>query len=100
MKIAVVGCGYWGKNLIRNFSELGVLAAVCDADTNLAQERSASYHVPALSFSDVLGDISIQGVVIAAPAAQHFDLAQRSLLAGKHVFVEKPLAFQSFLNSR
>ena len=92
-KIAVIGCGYWGKNLVRNFSELGVLASVCDANAALAEQTSAAYNVPALTLEQVLTS-DVDGVVIAAPAAQHYDLARQVLLAGKHVFVEKPLSLQ------
>ena len=73
-KIAVIGCGYWGKNLVRNFSELGVLASVCDANAALAEQTSAAYNVPALTLEQVLTS-DVDGVVIAAPAAQHYDLA-------------------------
>jgi UDP-2-acetamido-3-amino-2,3-dideoxy-glucuronate N-acetyltransferase len=92
-KISVIGCGYWGKNLVRNFSELGVLTSVCDANEKLAVAASMSYGVSALSLEQVLKS-NIDGVVIAAPAAQHFELAERALIAGKHVFVEKPLSLK------
>lgn len=90
-KISVIGCGYWGKNLIRNFAELGVLASVCDADQQLARTLAQEYSVTASTLDQVLAS-SVAGVVIAAPAAQHFELAQKALAAGKHVFVEKPLS--------
>jgi UDP-2-acetamido-3-amino-2,3-dideoxy-glucuronate N-acetyltransferase len=90
-KIIVVGCGYWGKNLVRNFAELGVLSAVCDLNVALAAEAAKTYAVPVYKFEEVLQS-DCDGVVIAAPAAQHFDLTNRALMAGKHVFVEKPLS--------
>jgi len=92
--IAVVGAGYWGKNLVRNFSQLGVLKIVCDAELHTREQIAKDYPDVTVSrdFISVLHDKDIQGVVIAAPAAQHFQLAQAVLLAGKHVFVEKPLA--------
>jgi len=93
IKISVVGCGYWGKNLVRNFAELGVLHAVCDANAELAEKASQAYGVPIHSFDQVLQS-DCDGVVIAAPAAQHFDLTQKALKAGKHVFVEKPLSLR------
>lgn len=93
VKIAVIGCGYWGKNLVRNFAELGTLAAVCDADNTLAQKASEQYGVPALSLEKILNS-PVNGVVIAAPAALHYTLASQALKAGKHVFVEKPLALE------
>lgn len=90
--IAVVGCGYWGKNLVRNMAQLGVLACVCDSNASNAQAQASLYSVPVKSFEEVLADPSIVGVVIAAPAILHAPLAERALSAGKHVFVEKPLA--------
>lgn len=93
IKISVIGCGYWGKNLVRNFSELGVLHSVCDANHALANVASQVYGVPALSLEQVMQS-DVDGVVIAAPAAQHYDLAQKALKVGKHVFVEKPLSLK------
>lgn len=91
IKLAVIGCGYWGKNLVRNFAELGVLAAVCDANTILASAAAKQYNVPALTLEQVLNS-DLEAVVIAAPAAQHYALTEKALKAGKHVFVEKPLS--------
>ena len=92
-QIAVVGCGYWGKNLVRNFHELGSLAAICDSDAPRLEEMCGKYGARAIAnFEGLLADDGIQGVVISAPAALHYSLAKRALLAGKDVFVEKPLA--------
>lgn len=91
LKVAVIGCGYWGKNLIRNFSELGALSAVSDTNINLAKDFSKKYGVPALNFEDVLS-MDCDGVVLAVPASLHESLAIKSFKAKKHVFVEKPLA--------
>jgi len=91
--VGVVGCGYWGKNLIRNFSELGSLRVVCDVDSDRAGSLAAKYDVDSCtSFSELLARSDIQAVVIAAPAAEHFALAKKAMLANKDVFVEKPLA--------
>lgn len=91
--VAVVGCGYWGKNLVRNFAELGSLRTVCEVREGVNGEVRNKYHVPTCtSLDEVLNDPEIRGVAIAAPASQHYTLAMRCLLAGKHVFVEKPLA--------
>lgn len=91
--VAVVGCGYWGKNLVRNFYQLGALRCVCDVSAKALAEADAQFHVPTcLEIDPILKDPNIEGVVIAAPAAQHYDLASKCLGAGKHVFVEKPLA--------
>lgn len=90
--VAVIGCGYWGKNLVRNFAELGALAAVSDSFEDVARSEGLKYGVPALSLDAILADKSIQGLVIAAPAALHAQIGVRALEAGKAVFIEKPLA--------
>lgn len=92
-KISIIGCGYWGKNLVRNFSELGVLHSVCDANIELAEKVSQSYGTPAWTLDQLLKS-DVDGIVIAAPAVQHFDLSQKALKAGKHIFVEKPLSLK------
>ena len=93
-KIALVGCGYWGKNLCRNFHALGALAAVVDATANgQATARSiAPYALITDNFDDILGDEQFQGIVLATPAETHADLAIQAIRAGKDVFVEKPMA--------
>ncbi|WP_207485271.1 Gfo/Idh/MocA family oxidoreductase [Arenibaculum pallidiluteum] len=93
-RVAVVGCGYWGRNLVRNFHELGALAAVSEADPQRAAELEGRFGVPSLAFEDVLLRPDIEGVAIATPAGSHAALALRALDAGKHVFVEKPLALK------
>src|SRR5437588_2229712 len=90
--VAVIGCGYWGRNLVRNFAELGALAAICDPDQATASQLSARYGAPVAALEPMLRDPAIAGVAIAAPAAQHAALASAAIGAGKHVFVEKPLA--------
>ena len=95
IKLATVGCGYWGKNLVRNFAELGALGAVADSNAALAQTFADMYGVPALSWSEILADQSIDAVAIATPAVQHSEMAAAALDAGKHVFVEKPLALDA-----
>ncbi len=90
-RVGVIGCGHWGKNLVRNFSELGVLGAVCDPDPAVRQHMEKTYSVPALSVDEILGDEGIDGVVIAVPAELHHQIGLRALEAGKHVFVEKPI---------
>src|SRR6266852_1210581 len=95
-KIAVIGAGYWGKNLVRNFHELGALACVCDVAEAGLNEAEKKYGVAITrSFDVVLADASIDAVVIAVPAAQHYEFAKRALVAGKDVYVEKPLALRS-----
>ena len=90
--LAVVGCGHWGKNLVRNFAELGALAAVCDENPEVAGRLADQYRTNARDWSSILADPAVQAVAIATPAVLHFSLAQAALEAGKHVFVEKPLA--------
>ena len=90
--VAVVGCGYWGKNLVRNFHDLNALAAVCDYDPDQGRRIADNFDVPLRAFNDVLGDPDIAGVVIATPAVGHARLVKEAILRGKHVFVEKPLA--------
>jgi predicted dehydrogenase len=91
--VAVVGCGYWGKNLVRNFAQLNALRMVCDntpAGRSLAAEKAPGVRIVA-NWDEVLQD-PVQGVVIATPAETHYELSRLALEAGKDVFCEKPLA--------
>ena len=92
--IAVIGAGYWGKNLVRNYFELGALHSVCDARREILSSLKKQY--PDVTyvehFDEVLADASVKGVVIALPAEYHYEFAAKALLADKDVFVEKPLA--------
>lgn len=90
--VVVVGCGYWGKNIVRNFAGLGALAGVCDPDSNIAAQAARKYEVDVVDWEQALRATEVDAVAIAAPAALHFRLASAALEAGKHVFVEKPLA--------
>jgi predicted dehydrogenase len=96
LRIAVIGAGYWGPNLARNFrsSEHWDLAAICDLDRARADKLAASLGgIPVVTdLADVLGDPSIDAVAIATPARTHHPIAMAALRAGKHVVVEKPLA--------
>lgn len=93
-RIAVVGAGYWGKNLVRNYAELESLAAVCDSNAKALAPFADSYPGAecVTSFQDLVKRKDIDAVAIAAPAEMHFSLAREALLSGKDVFVEKPLA--------
>ena len=95
-KVAVVGGGYWGKNLIRNFADLGALQVICDSNLSILNSYSEKYPGVSLiqSFAEVLKNPEIQGVVISVPAERHFDLARKAIAAGKDIFVEKPLALK------
>lgn len=90
--IAHVGHGYWGKNLARNFFELGHLTAVIDPDRRAAERAADAYGVRAIDFDSALKASDIDAVSLATPAGLHYQQAKRALKAGKHVFVEKPLA--------
>ena len=95
--LALIGAGYWGKNLARNFHQLGALGVVCDSSDEILSRQVAA--CPGIrttkSIDEALSDPSITRIAIAAPAAYHYELARRSLEAGKDVFVEKPLALAS-----
>lgn len=88
----MIGCGRWGANLVRTLSSLGALRAVVDTDLAAARAAATSTGVPDLPLEAVLADPAVDAVAVAVPAVGHFDLARRALEAGKHVFVEKPLA--------
>ncbi len=92
VRIAVAGCGYWGRNLVRNFAELSALDAVCDANTQVADSMAQTHNSTARHWQDILDDPSINAVAIATPAATHGEMAGEAFAAGKHVFVEKPMA--------
>lgn len=99
VRVAVVGVGYWGPNLVRNVHELEnvELAWVCDLREEALTSISRRYPGVARTqtFADVLEDPSVDAVLIATPVSTHFDLAHSALAAGKHVLVEKPLASSS-----
>jgi UDP-2-acetamido-3-amino-2,3-dideoxy-glucuronate N-acetyltransferase len=94
MKIAVVGYGHWGKNLVRNFGELDVLDTVCDVNlTNLTYlNRNYPKVKICKEYSEIFSREDIDGVVIASPSSTHYKIAKETLLAGKNVYVEKPMA--------
>ena len=95
-RIGVVGLGYWGPNLARNFAELRTLSWLCDLDPELRATFATRYpsaHVTD-SFEELLAADEVQGVVIATPVPTHYALAKQALEAGKHVLVEKPPAMR------
>src|SRR6185436_8261390 len=94
VKLAVVGMGYWGKNLVRNFSELGALSVVCDSNTTVEENCKREYGNVRYcqEFSSVLSDSSLAAVALATPAVTNYEMAKAALEAGKDVYVEKPLA--------
>jgi UDP-2-acetamido-3-amino-2,3-dideoxy-glucuronate N-acetyltransferase len=94
ISLALIGAGHWGKNLARVFYELGILKTLCDSSEDVLKKKSAKYPKIATtpSFADTLASPDINAIAIATPAEQHYSLAKQSLLADKHVFVEKPLS--------
>lgn len=97
--VGVIGCGYWGPNLVRNLVENRHCRSVmaCDLDHGRLDYIQKRYPVDAITsdFQDILDNPSIKAVVIATPLSTHYPLAKRALEAGKHVFVEKPFAHTS-----
>lgn len=95
--LGLIGCGGWGKNLARNFHSLDALHAICEADTARHTQLQDDY--PGVSIysnaDELLQNPAISQVAIAAPAVQHYELAKQSLLAGKDVYVEKPLCLNA-----
>jgi UDP-2-acetamido-3-amino-2,3-dideoxy-glucuronate N-acetyltransferase len=93
VNVACVGAGYWGRNLVRNFHQLGALGWVCDADRGRLNAVSATCPAARVTdtFEDVIRASEVNAVAIATPASTHGELVRRALQAGKDVFVEKPL---------
>jgi UDP-2-acetamido-3-amino-2,3-dideoxy-glucuronate N-acetyltransferase len=94
--IAVIGSGYWGRNLIRNYYEIGGLKLICDKDETVLSGLLKQYPgiEACVALNEVLSRDDIHGIVIATPAETHFTMAQEAILAGKHVYVEKPLVLR------
>jgi predicted dehydrogenase len=96
IKIGVVGCGYWGPNLIRNFAACPdtQLLWACDFDANRVKKALGSYPAvkSTVDFRDILNDSQVDAVAIATPVHTHYPLAKACLESGKHVLLEKPLA--------
>jgi UDP-2-acetamido-3-amino-2,3-dideoxy-glucuronate N-acetyltransferase len=94
--VAVIGSGYWGKNLVRNYYELGVLKMICDKNETVLAGFKAQYpRIDAcFALNDFLRRDDIDAVAIATPAETHYTIAREALLAGKHVYVEKPLVLR------
>jgi UDP-2-acetamido-3-amino-2,3-dideoxy-glucuronate N-acetyltransferase len=94
VNVAVVGVGYWGRNLARVFHELGALTVLCDASQSIETTCARQYEGVRFcrQFTDVLADPSVDAVALATPAVMHYEMARAALEAGKDVLVEKPLA--------
>jgi UDP-2-acetamido-3-amino-2,3-dideoxy-glucuronate N-acetyltransferase len=91
--VALIGCGQWGKNIARNLAQLGALRVICDADAvrggAMAKDLGAEFSV---DLSGVLSRGDVTAVAVATPAVTHAEIVGKALDAGKHVFVEKPIA--------
>ncbi|MCI5138176.1 MAG: gfo/Idh/MocA family oxidoreductase [Candidatus Electrothrix sp. AR1] len=99
INVAVVGCGYWGPNLIRNFivnQEINLLW-VCDLDTQRLGAVASNYPTvkKTTRLSDILNDPNVEGVALATPVSTHYTLAEQCLKSGKHVLMEKPFVSTS-----
>jgi predicted dehydrogenase len=96
INVAVVGCGYWGPNLIRNFHSLPDcrVTAVCDFDRQRLAHLQQAYPLlkTTTNYTEFTGDPAVNAIAIATPVQTHFPLAMQSLTAGKHTFIEKPMA--------
>jgi predicted dehydrogenase len=97
IRVGQAGLGYWGANLVRNFDELAELTWLCDAAGERREQYGRRYPRSRVTadFDELLAAGDVDAVVIATPVPTHHDLAKRALLAGKHVFVEKPMAVQA-----
>lgn len=94
--VGLAGCGYWGKNLARNLYQLGNLVAVADTDAKTLHGVKESYRGVRTyrAYEKMLADATVKAVCLASPAAQHYTMAKQAMMAGKDVFVEKPLALK------
>ena len=90
-QVAVIGCGAWGQNIVRNFFGLGHLYAVSDANPQTAVNIASQYNVHNYTIEQILNDPNINAVAVITPAETHYTIAKQVLESGKHVFVEKPL---------
>ncbi|MCJ7777681.1 MAG: Gfo/Idh/MocA family oxidoreductase [Sedimentisphaerales bacterium] len=99
LSVAVVGAGYWGKNLVRNFATAKRcnLRYVCDLNEKLlaVQKKNFPFIETSTDLEVVLADEGINAVIVVTGAADHFEVARKCLLAGKHTFVEKPLTLKA-----
>lgn len=97
IRVGVIGGGYWGKNLIRVFSELGVLKAVCELNKELIKtyKEKYPYILCAENPEEIIKRKDIDAIVIATPASTHYTITKTALNGGKHIFCEKPLALKA-----
>lgn len=93
-KIAVIGCGVWGRNIVRNFYNLNVLDTVCDIDEENLKKVVNDYQGVKITkdFNEILNNPEITGVAVVTPSHTHYKMVKEMLFAGKHVYVEKPIS--------
>ena len=94
VRVAVVGCGPWGQNHVRNYAEIGALSALVDPHEDRVAALAAEFGGCPATLEAVLADPAIEAIACATPPSQHYALGKEALAAGKHVFVEKPLALK------
>jgi len=99
LNVGVIGCGYWGPNLVRNLHENRLCNRIIACDLVPAKLQKIAVRYPAVELTtdpeELIGRLDVDAVMIATPLSTHFDLALRTLQSGKHVFVEKPFASSS-----
>ena len=99
LNVATVGCGYWGKNLVRNFATTKrcSLKYVCDLNENLlaVQKKNFPFITTLTNLVDILRDSEVDAVVIATDVPSHFHIARKALEADKHTYVKKPLTLKT-----
>jgi len=93
-RIAVIGCGVWGRNIVRNFYNLNVLDTVCDIDEENLKKVTQDYPNVKITkdFKEIIENPEITGVAVVTPSHMHYKVVKEMLLAGKHVYVEKPIS--------
>jgi predicted dehydrogenase len=97
VRVGQVGLGTWGANLVRNLDDVADLAWICDTSADRLQSLARRYPAAQATtdFAEILGDESVEAVVVATPVPTHYELARSALAADKHVFVEKPPAMRA-----
>ena len=90
IKIALIGCGNWGKNIARNLSEMNALSCIYDPHSNIAKKISNDLELPNYSLKEIFSNKDIDGIVIASSADTHINIAKQALLNNKDVLIEKP----------
>ena len=95
--VGVIGCGIWGKNIVRNFYNLGALHTVCDLDDDTLNMIKTTYEGTRITkdFNELLNNPEIKAICVITPSHTHFNLVKLALEHGKHVYVEKPISIKA-----